>query len=139
MNDSQNELIRYRLARAEETLDEARLLAQGYHWNAAVNRLYYACFYAVLALLSQSDLSSSKHSGVRSLFTVHFVKTGKLPKEMARTYNDLFERRQEGDYDDYVIFSAEDVQSWIGTAESFVKVIKGLIHENSTENANDRQ
>jgi uncharacterized protein (UPF0332 family) len=138
MNGSLNELIRYRLARAEETLEEARLLAQRYHWNAAVNRLYYACFYAVLALLAESGLSSSKHSGVRSLFNVHFVKTGKLPKEMARTYNDLFERRQEGDYDDYVIFSAEDVQAWIGTAESFVKVIKGLIHENAGENSTDR-
>lgn len=46
MNDSLNKLIQYRLARAEETLEEARLLAQRYHWNAAVNRLYYACFYA---------------------------------------------------------------------------------------------
>ena len=133
MNDSLNELVRYRLARAEETLEEARLLAQENHWNAAVNRLYYACLYAVLALFAQNGLSSSKHSGIRALFNVHFVKTGKLPKEIARAYNDLFERRQEGDYDDYVVFSAEDVHAWIGAAESFVKIITEFIHQNADE------
>src|SRR3972149_8152714 len=105
MNGSVNDLVRYRLARAEETLAEARLLAERNHWNAAVNRLYYACFYAVLALFAQRGLTSSKHSGIRSLFNIHFVKTGRLSKEMASTYNDLFERHQEGDYDDYVVFS----------------------------------
>jgi len=127
MKGSANDLIRYRLARAEETLAEARLLAERHHWNAVVNRLYYACFYAVLALFAQKGLTSSKHSGVRSLFNIHFVKTGSLSKEIAGTYNDLFERRQEGDYDDYVVFNPADVQAWIVEAESFVEAIKELI------------
>ena len=94
MSGSVNDLVRYRLARAEETLAEARLLAEGNHWNAAVNRLYYACFYAILALFGQEGLTSSRHSGIRSLFNIRFMKTGKLSKETASTYNDLFERRQ---------------------------------------------
>ena len=106
MNDRGEELIRYRPSRAEETLVEARLLAENKHGNAAVNRLYYACFYAVLALLILDGRHSSKHSGVRGLFNIHFVKTGEVPKEMARIYNDLFERRQEGDYDDFIVFNA---------------------------------
>jgi len=131
MSDSSQELVQYRLDRADETLEEAHLLARKYHRNAAVNRLYYACFYAVLALLAKNGLSSSKHSGIRALFNVHFVKTGKLPKELARTYNDLFERRQEGDYDDYVVFNADDVHTWLEAAESFIKVIKGLIQKDA--------
>ena len=63
MNNRGEELIRYRLSRAEETLEEARLLAENKHGNAAVNRLYYACFYAVLALLIRDGRYSSKHSG----------------------------------------------------------------------------
>jgi len=70
MNDRGEELIRYRLSRAEETLEEARLLAENKHGNAAVNRLYYACFYAVLALLIRDGRYSSKHSGVRALFNI---------------------------------------------------------------------
>ena len=131
MNDAVNDVVRYRLSRAEETLEDARLLAEKKHGNAAVNRLYYACFYAVLALLIQSGLRSSKHTGVRSLLNAHFVKTGAVPKEMARIYSDLFERRQEGDYDDFVTFDPVDVQAWIVEAESFVRNISDLISKKS--------
>jgi uncharacterized protein (UPF0332 family) len=61
MNKELNDLIKYRIDRAREALEEARVLAGSGHWNTCVNRLYYACFYAVSALLSKHDLSSSKH------------------------------------------------------------------------------
>ncbi len=102
MTKSNDELVSYRLQRARETLADARILADASRWNPCVNRLYYACFYAVSALLVQEGLSSSKHTGLRSLFNRHFVKTNKVPKEKARIFNDLFERRQEGDYMDFV-------------------------------------
>ena len=45
-------LIQCRLAQAKEALDAAELnLANGLH-RSAVNRAYYAMFYAVLALLA---------------------------------------------------------------------------------------
>ena len=80
------------------------------NWNACVNRLYYSCFYAVSALLARDGLSSSRHTGVRSLFNRHYVRPGKVPRELARLYNDLFERRQEGDYADFVRFQADQVR-----------------------------
>ena len=98
------DLVLYRMARAQETLEDACILANAGRWNACVNRLYYACFYTVSALLVRHGLSSSKHTGVRSLFNRQYVKTGEIPKDLARIYNDLFERRQEGDYIDFVIF-----------------------------------
>ena len=130
MSSDLDDLILYRLSRARETLEEARILADANHWNACVNRLYYACFYAVLALLIQNELITSKHSGVRSLFNFHFVKAGKISKEIARTYSDLFERRQEGDYDDFVAFEATDVRTWIADTELFVRAIENLIQRN---------
>ena len=45
------ELVRNRLARASESVTEAQLLLANDHVRTAVNRLYYACFYAVSALL----------------------------------------------------------------------------------------
>ena len=68
MKEWNKELVLYRLTRAHETLD-ARLLANAGRWNACVNRLYYACFYAISALLVRNSLSSSKHAGVRGFFT----------------------------------------------------------------------
>ena len=127
MNKSNDELVSYRFQRARETLEDARILANAHRWNPCVNRLYYACFYAVSALLIQEGLSSSKHTGVRSLFNQHFVKTGKVVKEKARIFNDLFERRQEGDYMDFVSFEESQVLPWILEAEEFVENIAVLV------------
>ncbi len=129
MTKSNKELVSYRLQRARETLADARILADASRWNPCVNRLYYACFYAVSALLVQEGISSSKHTGLRSLFNRHFVKTNKVSKEKARIFNDLFERRQEGDYVDFVSFEESQVLPWLPEAEAFVKKIAVLIEK----------
>jgi len=129
MTKANKELALYRLQRARETLEDARILAKAGRWNPCVNRLYYACFYAVSALLVQEGLSSSKHAGVRSLFNQYFVKTSKVSKEKARIFNDLFERRQEGDYVDFVSFEEAQVRPWIPEAKAFVENIAALIEK----------
>lgn len=131
MTQGSKDLILYRLERARETIEEARILANAARWNACVNRLYYACFYAVSTLLVKDGLASSKHTGVRSLFNKHYVKTGKVPKDMARVYNDLFERRQEGDYIDFVLFKETQVIPWICLAEQFIEHITSLVQHES--------
>jgi len=121
-------LICYRLERAQESLEDARLLADADRWNACVNRLYYSCFYAVSALLVRDGLSSSRHTGVRSLLNRHYVRTGKVPRELARVYNDLFEHRQEGDYADFVRFQADQVRPWMPQIEAFIAHMKALLN-----------
>lgn len=123
------DLVLYRMTRATETMEDARVLANAGRWNACVNRLYYACFYMVSALLVRHGLSSSKHTGVRSLFNQQYVKTGKVPKDLARIYNDLFERRQEGDYIDFVTFQESQVLPWISKAEQLIAHITALIEK----------
>jgi uncharacterized protein (UPF0332 family) len=127
MIESNGELVSYRLRRARETLADAHILADAGRWNPCVNRLYYACFYAVSALLIREGLSSTKHAGLRSLFNRHFVKTNKVPKDKARIFNDLFERRQEGDYVDFVTFQESQVLIWLPEAEEFVQNLADLI------------
>ena len=127
MTASTRDLVAYRLQRARESLEDAHILADARRWNPCVNRLYYACFYAVSALLAQEGWSSSKHSGVRSLFNQHFVRTGKVSKDTARIFNDLFERRQEGDYVDFVEFEESQVRTWMPQAEAFVAQVADLI------------
>lgn len=92
-----------------------------------MNRLYYACFYAVSALLAKDNLGFPKHSGVRSLFNEHYVKNGLMPKDFARIYNDLFERRQEGDYIDFTNFKEIQVIPWVSQAMRFVENVKSLV------------
>ncbi len=49
-------LVSYRLQRAKETLHEADILIKDSCYNAAVNRLYYACYYAVITYLNVFEL-----------------------------------------------------------------------------------
>jgi len=123
------DLIQYRLDRARETFEEALLMQREEHWNTCANRLYYACFYAVTALLTRNGLSSSKHTGVKALFNQHFVKTGQVSRENGKLYNQLFEDRQEGDYVDFVLFDRETVEPWIPKVEQFIESISLLAME----------
>ena len=56
---SRTDLVKYRMERANETLQEARLLAKEGYYNATFNRLYYACFYAALALLAKNGIPTA--------------------------------------------------------------------------------
>ncbi|KPA10848.1 HEPN domain protein [Candidatus Magnetomorum sp. HK-1] len=124
------EIVKYRLERSNETFEEALLMQREKHWNTCANRLYYSCFYAVSALLQKHDLVSSKHSGVKSLFNQHFVKTNVVNKEKGKLYNRLFDARQEGDYIDFVRYNSEDVTPWIEEVKIFINTISELTENN---------
>ena len=98
------------------------MLANGY-LIAATSRLYYACFYAVSALLLSEGMGSSKHTGVKALFNREWIKTGRLPAEMGDLYRDLFDSRQLGDYVDLTSFQQEAVETWLTEAKAFVERI----------------
>jgi uncharacterized protein (UPF0332 family) len=44
MTNEERALIEYRMERARETVDEARIMFDAGRINTYVNRLYYACF-----------------------------------------------------------------------------------------------
>lgn len=119
-------LVSYRLQRASETLEEAQLMQRAGHWNACANRLYYAAFYAVSALLVQGRHTSAKHSGIKAMFNQHYVKPGAVTKEDGRFYNRLFDLRQEGDYLDFVSLDAETVAPLVEKTAVFIERIRSL-------------
>lgn len=127
MSDDRETIIRYRMERARQGLAEAELLATAGSWNACVNRLYYACFYAVSALLLRDGLASPKHSGVRSLLNEHYIRTGIIARDLGKLYNDLFRDRQDADYVDLVDFEERQVRPLIPLAQQFVARVDALL------------
>ena len=119
MNPS-NELAHHRIARAHEALKEADLLIEQQHFSGALNRLYYAAFYAARALLATRNLDSSRHSGVIALFQEQFVRTGHVETEVARALPRAFEKRQTSDYGDFSEPTSEEVLSLRGQIGTFV-------------------
>ena len=127
MTKEERALIEYRMERARETLVEAGIMFDAGRINTYVNRLYYACFYAVSALLLTRNFSTSKHGYLRSLMHREFVKTGLIPKDLSRHFDVLFDSRLEGDYADFIRFKADEVAGWLERTQAFVKHIEGLI------------
>ena len=124
---SREALLQYRIERAEETVKEAELLANESHFNAAMNRLYYACFYATTALLVANGISTSSHSGVKTMLGLNFVSKGLLSNEHGKTFSRLFEIRHSGDYDDFVYCDKDMVDEYTPKAVQFIDAIKTLL------------
>jgi uncharacterized protein (UPF0332 family) len=127
MTLTNNDLVKYRLARAFETLDEAKLLATSDHWNAVANRLYYAAFYAVCALLISKDINYKSHNGVKKAFHEHFIKNKLFSIQYGILYNRLFNNRQEGDYIDFQQFSNEEIEPYISETKELVETINAFL------------
>ena len=121
---SQNEYINYRFQRAKETYEEAFILAREKRWNAVINRLYYACFYAVIALLLKNNIETQSHDGARTQFGLNFVKTGIIDKEYGKLFSKLFDYRQKGDYGDMFDFDEEIAKPLFDQVKLFLETIE---------------
>ena len=124
---SREALIQYRLDRADETLKEVEILAKEAHFNAAANRLYYSCYYAVSALLVANGMNAQSHAGAKTLLGLHFVSKGLLSNEYGKTFSRLFEIRHSGDYDDFVYCDKEMIDEYTPKVVVFIRAIKTLL------------
>ncbi|HTE85814.1 MAG TPA: HEPN domain-containing protein, partial [Dehalococcoidia bacterium] len=127
MAEAREEAVAEWMERAHRTLEEAALLAQNGSWHGCVNRLYYACFDAVRALLLQRGYRFSRHSSVQSLFNRDFVHTGLVAGGLGDLYNMLFKQRGYADYVAFVRFDEASVRAWIAESERFIQLIQSLV------------
>jgi uncharacterized protein (UPF0332 family) len=121
--------IKYRIERARETITEVKTHLDNKFWNTAINRMYYACYYAVGALLVKHGIEVSSHSGVRQKFGQHFVKTGIIDRDLAKHYTQLFEKRQKSDYDDFLDYEEQDANSLYPKSVELIERIEQVLQE----------
>jgi uncharacterized protein (UPF0332 family) len=131
--EHKEDLIRYRLERAEATIEEAELAFKNNKLPLAMNRIYYSIFYIVSALALRHDFSTSKHKTLKSWFNQALVKTKKIDVSFGKTYARAFEKRQKADYDDYVTFTPDEVKLDLENVKKFVERLKKYITEESEE------
>lgn len=122
--------INYRLDRAETTFQDAVILYNTKSWNSCINRLYYASFYMVSALLLTHEIEAKTHNGVRINFFKEFIKNGEIDKKYGKLYTDLFAWRNEGDYADFIDFDEDVVNAVLPFTKDFLKISKEKIEQN---------
>lgn len=108
--EQREKMVGYWWLKARDSLSSALRELDAGSYSFAMNRLYYAAFYGVCAVLLERQQSFRKHTGVRAAFHRQFIKTGLLDMRWGRLYDQLFEDRQEGDYVVFVSFEPEYVQ-----------------------------
>ena len=128
MTDEQRrDIVIYRIENAVNTLNEIKEHISSGFYNTAVNRMYYACFYAVSALLVAHQIEVKSHDGTRLKFSQHFILTGVLPKDFGKFYRVIFEKRSAGDYDDFITHDLKSAESLYPETQQFVYRIKELV------------
>jgi uncharacterized protein (UPF0332 family) len=132
MKGTKDDLIKYRIERAKDTLDDALILFEKQKWNSTINRLYYAAYYAVMALLLNSDIKPTTHNGAKSNFTQYFIKTSIISKDFGKLYSQLFTWRQKGDYDDLFDFDKEKVEPYFEPVQKLIASIEKLLQDNNS-------
>ena len=110
-DESRKALVEYRLERAYATMQEAAVMTEKEFYNAAVNRLYYACY-------------------------LHFVSKGLVPISIGKILSTLYEKRQSGDYDDFIYCDKEMTDDLTTQAKSFIDYIGNLVKDDSAESNN---
>ena len=125
--ENRNDLVKLRLQKANETYAEIDNLIHLGYWRTAANRLYYACYYAVSALLIKNGIKAHTHSGVINQFGLNFVTTDIFSQQEGRFFKKLFELRQDGDYDDWITITENDVMPLMEPSKNLICKIEQLI------------
>lgn len=126
-SDELAERVKAAFARARQKLAVARhVLAGGYHADA-VSPAYYAAFHAAEAALLVEGDEPRTHEGLKSLFGLRFVKTGRLPDELASILRELKDERQNGDYSVFPAITAAEAHRAVENAERFVDAVEAFL------------
>ena len=128
-NQNRIDIVQYRIENANQTLAEVETHKENGYYNTAVNRMYYACYYAASALLIAYGIETKSHDGVRQQLGKQMVLTGKLSAELGKFYSQLFAKRTSADYEDFISQTLETVENLLPTAQLFVKTVEQMVND----------
>ena len=112
-------------------MTDSELLLNAGRYRSPANRLYYAAFYAAVAVLLTKRLEFSRHSAVIAFFDKEFILSGQLPKEYSKTLHRAFNERQQDDYIPFVEMDADEISSLFADVQVLVNGIGKYIMEHS--------
>ena len=116
------------MAKALQASTSAKVLLDAGDPDGACNRAYYAMFdaarSALLASGALAELETARtHSGLISAFSLHLVKTGRVPVELGRSLNKVEDLRLIADYKGDSV-ELIDAQEMVMQAETFIAALR---------------
>ena len=78
-------------------------------------------------MLLQFDINAKTHNGTRQMFGLHFIKPGIVSQRTGDYYKNIFDKRQTGDYEDFIVFSKDEVVALLQPAKDLVTEIEQIL------------
>ena len=128
-NEECKTLVALEMKKARETYEDIGILIAANRLNGAANRMYYAVFHAVCALLINDGHQVNTHKGSHALFSQHYIETGMLPREYGQLYNQLQTMREESDYNCAYDVEIDELQQRIDPARRLIDDIDKLVNK----------
>ena len=125
-------MVTLHLEKVDKTLHELEVQVRNELWPLVANRLYYALFHAVSALLISEGHEVGTHRGAVGKFSLYYVKAGTFTGAEGHLYARLQQLRESGDYNCSIDVEKGDVEPFIEPAQQLIGKIRQYIaeHEN---------
>lgn len=129
MDNRQEELSRYRIQEAKDSLKVAEHCLNEGLYKDSINRSYYTAFYAIKAVLALGTIDFKRHKDVVAYFNKEYVASGIFSRELGRKLGMLKQLREKSDYDDFYIASKDQAQEQFNTAKYTIETIEQYLTE----------
>lgn len=123
------DLCKYRLENSADSLEVAKECLKRGYYKDAVNRSYYAVFYAIKSVLALEGKDFKRHKDVVAYFNQTYVASGIISREIGRKIGRLQQKREKSDYDDFYLASKEETAEQIDNADEVISAIKKYLEK----------
>ena len=115
------------MEKAEKFLLQANCVAALALWDVVANRIYYAAFHAISALLINDHLEVRSHKGAGLMFGQKYVIPGIFTPDDGRLYAKLQDLREKSDYNLVYQSNEEEMAPLIEKAKDLIERIKAKV------------
>ena len=121
--------ITFLIQRGNDSLKSAEALVELDLILDGLSRAYYAALHHARALLLSIDIIPKSHKGALTLFSLHFIKTGIIPKEIGVIFSILQKIREDSDYEIGTFYEREEAERLLEDTRLFCKTVVGVLKE----------
>jgi len=129
MDEDTRQMIQIYVDRAHHNLEAVGQLREWSYLDIALSRAYYACFYALTAVLYAIGVVRGKHSGVQAALSQFLIKPGLIEEKYKDIYNALKEKREESDYGPRFVPDPDEATRLLDGAGRFVARMEAFLQE----------
>ena len=126
-------IVDLELEKAYSIFSEHEGLTEKGYWNTLANRLYYALFHAVSALLIFDGHEVGSHKGAAIRFHQYYVRTGIFTDNDGSFYSQMETLREKSDYNCYFKVTESEVIVRIAPAHALIEKIKKYISDKKVQ------